>query len=83
MVLYTEFKIGNEGIYYYKVVDYIEQSANWSGKIQNDLRSYGVEVRDKTVEVKIKGNNLIVILPYEGNFDEDEMREVLKELGIK
>ena len=33
--------------------------------------------------MEVKGNNLICMLSYEGNFDADEAKEVLKELGIK
>lgn len=80
--LYTAFKMSG-GVPYNRVVYFIEQSAQWSGKIQNDLRSYGIESRGKQVEVEVKGNNLICMLSYEGNFDADEAKEVLKELGIK
>lgn len=82
MMLYTEFKmVGN--IPYNKVVYFIEQSAQLSGKIQNDLRSYGVDARGKQAQVKTKGNNLVVVLPYDGNFDEEQAREILKQIGIK
>lgn len=51
--------------------------------IKKELRDYGLEYADDCMFVKAKGNKLVCILSYKGKYKADEVKSVLKKMGIK